>query len=146
MKKLFLSMSIAAFGMLAMANPKEGSEKINTSSASESLKTIYGYVGPVKWRQAKENLLRADFTVDGQLHSAFFEADGRHVATTIETPIDKVPTAVRKAISSHAKGKELIGLVQYTSDTESVFFVEYKQGKKKSIFKISPTGSVSRFN
>ena len=146
MKKFFLSMSIVAASMLAIADPIENSsEKLTTYAANESLKAIYGKVGVVVWRQAKDNLLRADFTLDGEKHSAFFEADGRHVATTVETSLDRLPTAVHKAITAKTKGKEMIGLVQYTSETETAYFVEILDGKRKSIFKISPTGTVSRF-
>jgi hypothetical protein len=147
MKKLFLSMSIVAASMLAMATPpKTTGNNVNTYAANESLKKIYGKVGEVSWRKAGDNMLRADFVIDGEKHSAFFEADGGHVATTVETTLDKLPAPARIAVTAKTKGKEMSALVHYTSETESSYFFEINDGKKKSIFKVTQTGSVSRFN
>ncbi|HSK12820.1 MAG TPA: hypothetical protein VK907_06360, partial [Phnomibacter sp.] len=60
MKKLFLSMTMAAVSLLAFANvPKNNSEKMAkntyTYAANQTLKGMYGSVDNLQWSVAKEN-------------------------------------------------------------------------------------------
>ncbi len=147
MKRLFLSICVAAVSLVAFAKPpkKNNSERLFTYSANESLKVMYGKVDNLSWSRAKNNLTRANFTIDGEKLSAFFDVDGRHVATTTEVAIDQLPVAARKAVKTKSEGNQVVGLVEYSSDNETAYYLELSDGKKNTIYKITGSGLVSKF-
>jgi hypothetical protein len=147
MKKLFLSICLAAVGLLAFAKPpkKNNSDRLFTYAANENLKIMYGKVQDLSWSKAKDDLLRADFTIEEEKHSAFFSADGRHVATTTEVTIEQMPAAARKAVKSKSEGVKVLGLVQYSSETETAYYLEVSDGSKNTIYKVTGSGLATRF-
>lgn len=149
MKKLLLSVSLAAVTLLAVANPPKNKDKeknLYTYAASQSLQQRYGSVEDLKWSKAKENYVRADFTVDGEKFSSFFNQDGAFIATTSERTLEQLPAMVRKTVKTKFDGKEIYNMVQYNSDTEEAFYVEVVDKGKTKVFKVSRTGAISRFS
>ncbi len=147
MKKLIFSFCLAAVGLLAYAEPpkKNNSDRLYIYAANESLKVMYGKVQDLTWSKAKDGLIRADFTIDGEKHSAFFEGEGRHVATTTEVSVEQLPAAVRKTVKAKIKDASMLGLIQYISETETAYYLEVSDGEKKTIYKVSGSGLATKF-
>lgn len=147
MKKLVLTTCVAVVSLLAFAKPpkKDNSKGLYTYAANQSLKTMYGKVDNLTWSQTKNHMLRANFTQEGEALSVFFDENGNYVATTSEISIEQVPSAARKAIKSKSEGNEVLGLVQYSSDTEMAYFLELNEGGKHAIYKVSGRGVISKF-
>jgi hypothetical protein len=150
MKKLFLSMSMAAVSLLALANaPKNNSEKsakkFFTYTASQTLQGMYGKVEKLQWSKAKDDLLRADFSIDGENFTTFFDLEGQFVATTSVKSIDQLPAVVRKSLKQKFEGKEISSLVQYESASETAYFAEIRENNKTRIFRVGTNGAINRF-
>jgi hypothetical protein len=149
MKKLFLSLSLAAVTLLAVANPPKNKDKekmLYTYAANQTLQQRYGSVEDLKWSKAKDNLIRADFIIDGETFSSFFNQQGDFVATTTERTLTQLPAMVRKIVKTKFDGKEITNMVQYHSDTEIAYYVEVIDRGKTKVFKITSAGGISRFS
>jgi hypothetical protein len=146
MKKFFLSASFAALTLIAVANPpKTKSGELYTYPASQTLQLLYGEVENLKWSKSKDDLLRADFFIDGEAFSSFFDQKGNFVATTSNKNMEELPAMVRKGIKGKLEGKEIGSIIHYSSDSENAYFVECQEKGKKKVFKVTSNGSISRF-
>jgi hypothetical protein len=144
MKKLLLSFSLAAFSLLAMATPpKKPTAEIYSYVAKESLKNLYGEVDNLHWVKSKDDMVRANFTIDGEVFSAFFDSDGKHVATTSEKTVAQLPAMIRKTVKERFDEKTIANIVQYESPVENAYFLEVEQEGDKKIYKLNPGGRIS---
>jgi hypothetical protein len=146
MKKLLLSFSLATFSLLAMATPpKKSPTDFYTYVARENLKIMYGEVENLHWVKSKDDMIRANFTIDGDAFSAFFDADGKHVATTIEKTVAELPAIIRKMVKARFDEKSIANIVQYESPVESAYFLEVQEGSGNKIYSVSSAGRISLF-
>jgi hypothetical protein len=147
MKKLFLSMGIVALSAMAFANPpkKSNSDKQYTYAAKQSLYQMYGKVENLTWQQSKEKLVRADYVIDGEKFSSFFELDGSFIATTAAVKLEEIPVKIRKNIQAKLGNGEISNIVHYATETELLYFVQTLEMGKEKVYRVSPNGSISRF-
>lgn len=147
MKKLFLTMSLAAASLLVFANPpKKENKKGNYSyAASQSLMQMYGNVENLRWSDSKDELLRADFQIDGENFATFFQRDGNFVATTHQISFEQLPAIARKPLKAKFQGVEFSKIVHYQSNETASYFVEVVEEGETSIYKVTTEGRISRF-
>jgi hypothetical protein len=147
MKKLFLTLSFAAFGLLVMANPpKKNGKKGNFPYApNQTLVHMYGEVENLRWTKSLDDLVRADFQIDGENFSTFFERDGKFVATTHEISLEQLPAIARKSLKAKMPGKDYTKIVHYQSNESATYFVEVAEQDGTAIYKLSSEGDISRF-
>lgn len=146
MKKLLLSFSLAAFSLLAMATPpKKNTPEVHSYAAKEDLKRLYGEVDNLHWVRSKDNMIRANFTIDGDAFSAFFDVDGNHVATTSAKTVAELPAMIRKIVKARFDEKSIANIVQCESPMENAYFLEVDNEKGKKIYRVSLGGTVSIF-
>jgi hypothetical protein len=147
MKKLFLSMGIVALSAMAFANPpkKGNSDKLYNYAASQSLYQMYGKVESLSWRLSGDKLFRADYVIDGEKFSSFFDLDGTFVATTAVIKLEEIPAKIRKNIQAKLGSKEIRNILHYATETEITYFVETLEYGKDKVYRVSPNGSISRF-
>ena len=142
---------MAAVSLLTLANVPGTANKKNTKNnftyaAQQSLQQLYGTVENLQWSQVKDNMLRADFSVEGEQITSFFEPDGRFVATTCTKKLEQLPALVRKVVKNKFEGHEIISIVSYTNESDEAYFVEIRDGDKRKVFRINSNGGISRFN
>lgn len=146
MKKLLLSFSLATFSLLAIATPpKKPTPEIYSYAAREGLKSMYGEVDNLHWVKSKDDMIRANFTIDGDAFSAFFDSEGKHVATTSEKTVAQLPAMIRKTVKARFDEKSIANIVQYESPVENAYFLEVEQDGGKKIYKVNSVGRISLF-
>jgi len=147
MKKLLLTMSLAVVTLLVFANPPKKNNKKQSFSyaAAQELSKMYGEVENLRWSESKENLIRADFQIDGQNFSTFFDRSGGFVATTHEVSFEQLPAMARKPLKVKFQGVEFSKMVHYQSNDTESFFVEVVEEGVTSIYKVTSEGSISLF-
>jgi hypothetical protein len=147
MKKLFLTMSLAVASLLLFANPpkKENKKGNYPYAANQSLMQMYGEVENLRWSDSKDERLRADFQIDGENFSTFFERDGKFVATTHDISFEQLPAMARKPLKAKFQGVEFSKIVYYQSNETASYFVEVVEEGETSIYKVSSEGHISRF-
>ncbi|MCU0374260.1 MAG: hypothetical protein MUF24_03040 [Chitinophagaceae bacterium] len=151
MKKIFFSSLFAVISLLAIAgnnNPK--AKKNNPSSPAnyqciQGLENLFGKVDNVAWTTTKNDLIRANFSLDGESYSVFFEKDGSYVATTRRITLSNVPAPIRVKIKEKFSPEQLETLVHYTSSKDEAYFVEVTTDSKTTIWRISTEGKVEKF-
>jgi hypothetical protein len=146
MKKLFLSLSMASLSLLALATPPEKNGKQNYPyAANQTLQQLYGKVENLKWTNPKSDLLRADYEIDGEKFTSFFDVEGKFVATTQEISFDQLPAVARKQLKLKFQGKEFNKVMHYQSNESTCYYVEVLDDSATTIYKVSSEGSISRF-
>jgi len=147
MKKLFLTLSMVVVTLLVIARPPKKNNKKQTYSyaAAQELTQMYGEVENLRWSDSKDNLIRADFQIDGQNFSTFFYRDGSFAATTHQVTFDQLPAQARKPLKAKFQGVEFSKIVHYQSNETESYFVEMVEEGVTSIYRVSSEGSISRF-
>ena len=147
MKKILLTMSLAVVTLLVFANPPKKNNKNQTFfyAAAQKLTQMYGEVEKLRWSDSKENLIRADFQIDGQNFSTFFSREGEFIATTHEVTFEQLPAMARKPLKAKFPGVEFSKMVHYQSYETASFFVEVVEEGETTIYKVTDEGSISRF-
>lgn len=140
-------MSLGIASLLVFATPPGKTNKKQTYSylAAQELIQRYGEVENLKWSESKDNLIRADFQIDGQNFSTFFYRDGNFVATTHEVTFDQLPAMARKPLKAKFPGVEFSKMVHYQSNESASYFVEVVQEGETTIYKVTDEGQISRF-
>lgn len=147
MKKLFLSIALASVSLFALANaPKKKDRKSGYPyAASQSLYQMYGNVENLKWSQAKDEMYRADFQIDGENFSTFFDVNGNFVATTHEISLEQLPATARKALKAKFPVKEIGKIVHYQSNESASYYAEILEEGGATIYSVGSGGEISRF-
>lgn len=152
MKKIFFSSFFAVISLLAIAgnnNPANKKQKVEASPANyqciQSLEGLFGKVENLTWTTSKNDLIRANFSLDGESYSVFFERDGKYVATTRRITLSDIPAPIRVKIKEKFSPEQLETLVHYSSSIDEAYFVEITKADKTNIWRISTDGKVEKF-
>jgi len=151
MKKIFFSSLFAVISMLAIAgnnNPEAKKTKAPNPAnyqCIQGLESLFGKLDNVIWTTSKNDLIRANFSLDGEAYSVFFERDGSYVATTRRITISDIPAPIRVKIKEKFSPEQLETLVHYTSSKDEAYFVEVTTDSKTTIWRISTEGKVEKF-
>lgn len=108
----------------------------------------YGDLKDVKWTIGS-TFIKASFVSENQKNEAFFDFDGKEIATSKPFSFDKLPAnALRKITAKYPfppyKLKECIEFID--ADNDKNYFISLElETAEKVILKVSPMGSVNVF-
>ncbi len=146
MKKIILSVALAACSLLTIANPINGKqEKIYSYQAEQFIISMHGKVENIKWSNSKDGLIRADFTIDDESISMFFKKDGEYVACTHVIELIQLPAGLRKAVKENLDSDNIQKLIHYMSDKDEAYFAELKEDGIQVIYRINLNGRVEKY-
>lgn len=147
MKKLVLSLGIMALGFMAIANPPKKTfvPRFNTYLANQSLVSMYGKVDQLEWKLCANDLLRANYVIDGEKFSSFFDQEGNFLATTTFVMLEDMPTNIRKKVKEKFEGHEIKSIVHRSTESEISYFVEVMEQGKTRVYQVKTSGVISRF-
>lgn len=142
MKRIMLA---AAFGLITLASfAKSGTNPITVPySVKESFNQQFGYQKDISWSYAKNDLIRADFSLEGQLYTAFFNKDGDHLATTLAMDKSDLPIRLRIALDQELKGKSIDELFFVEAPSESAYYFSAKENGSKKVYRAYENGQIS---
>ena len=128
----------------------------------QSMQAFYGDFGKIpvsKWeRTAYYN--RATFIKDGQVMTAYYDANSKLVGTASDKTFADLPAAAQKYIDAKYKGYSKTGVVFFDDnewnetdmimygnqfDDADTYFVELKKDNKDIILQVNMTGNVTFF-
>ena len=156
MKKIFLTIATAAlFSVSAFA--ADGGKKVNESAANVSyavqqeFNTDFANASNTIWTVTK-NCVKADFYVDGDKKTAFYNLSGDFLGTTQTIPYTSIPAKTKKIIANDYKGYTANNVIVYqanqtlddTIDANS-YFVDLKSSDHEILVKITESGNVDFF-
>ncbi|MCU0334602.1 MAG: hypothetical protein MUF62_06070 [Chitinophagaceae bacterium] len=129
MKTLLLACTLALASLATYAHPTPAA-KVVSYRASQNLATLFGKVDDLNWVPARNNMLRANFTLDGEMHSVFFDAEGEFLAATRPIKRGELPLRLRLALEQKFRQASITESFELTTDTDHAwYFCTLSQGK-----------------
>lgn len=134
MKTLLLSTAFAFVTLLATASGTK-EKNVATYRTNQSLVAEFGDVDNLKWSAASNNLTRADFTVDDQAITAFFDDAGDYVASTRVMTLNDLPKKLKSTVTKKLSGENITNILYMTAKDESSYFIETQTDGIRKVWK-----------
>lgn len=141
--KLFIALLTAAASLFA--NVSSATDKIEIAPAAiQSFKSTFAEASEVNW-SVTNNLYKADFALNGQYASAFYDAEGSMVATTRNVSSLQLPITLQASLRKDYAEYWISDLFELTNAEGISYFVTLQSGDNKLILKGSALGEWSVF-
>jgi type II secretory pathway component GspD/PulD (secretin) len=137
MKRFFLA---AAFGLAGIATFAAPTSRYITYRAKESFAQQFGAVKNVTWTDARNHMVKAEFELDEQKVTAFFNEYGEYLATSITVNKTQLPFRLRLAMDNELKGAPIDELIQVESANENAYYFKANQ----KVYKAYGTGEIQQ--
>lgn len=141
MKTIFIAAALAITTISVNAKSNSADKQV-TYQINESLNREFGDAQDIKWSAASNNLLRANFTSEGEKVNAFFNEDGEYVASTIELSKDKLPASLMAAIDKKFGNIVITEAVALQGTNDEAYFVKAKVNGVEKLLKGYSNGFV----
>lgn len=144
MKKIILSAALAFSSIFAIASGTK-EKSIASYRTVQNLAKEFGDVENLKWSSASNNMTRADFTVDDQKISAFFDEAGEYVASTKILTVNNLPKKILTSLNKKLEGATITSVIHMTTAEDSSYFIESELNGVKKVWKGYSSGMVGAY-
>jgi hypothetical protein len=132
MKKIILSLAaVITMGYSVFAN---GNDNIATQQARDAFKKDFATASNIRWEQ-KNNFLKATFSLNGQILTAYYFSNGDLQAVVRNITSDQLPinllTSLRKDYSEYW----ITDLFEMSSNGMTTYYVSIENSDKKIVLK-----------
>jgi hypothetical protein len=105
----------------------------------QSFKSTFGHASVVKW-SVVDNLYKAEFNVDGEATTAFFDPqDGSMIACSRYLTIDELPRTLQRSLKKAAESNLVTEVFEVQSDAGIDYFASVKKPEGTVILKAAST-------
>lgn len=138
---------LAAFLLLFLFAGASGTkEKFEASyQTTQNFITEFGMVENVQWSKSFNDMSKADFVLNDEPVSAYFDTDGEFVAYTRELAFNDFPKSVKTAINQKLPGARVLKSFEMSTRIDKTWFVETLLNNQRKLWKIDKMGKVSRY-
>lgn len=144
MKTFFLSTAFAFVSLFATASGTK-EKTIASYRTTQSLAAEFGDVDNLKWSSASNNLTRADFTVEDQQITAFFDDAGEYVASTRVMTLNDLPKKLKSSVNKKLAGQTITNILYMTAKDESSYFIETQTDGVRKVWKGQEFGDLKPY-
>lgn len=141
MKTIMLAGALALATLAAHANPTPAAKVVNYR-ASQNLATLFGNVKELSWQPARNNMLRANFTLDGDAYAVFFDAQGEFLAASRQINRSDLPLRLRLALEQKFKQASITESFELTTDSDHAWYFRTEQEGKSKVWKAYENGRI----
>ena len=135
--KLIIAILTAAASLFT--NVSSAADKIEvTPAVVRSFTTTFAQASDVNWT-VSNNLYKADFALNGQYASVFYEADGSLVATIRNITSLQLPITLQASLRKDYADYWISDLFELTNTEGTSYYVTLQCGDSKLILKASHT-------
>ena len=145
MKRLFFAAVFAITAFTASAFVPAGKVQVSYK-VSQAFEQEFGQQKDVVWTDAANNMLRADFKMDEETITAFFNEEGKYIATTRDMKPESLPLKLRLAVNEKTAGYTLNTVFEMISAEDHSFYIEATNGEYKKVFRGFSDGSISLYS
>ncbi len=143
MKNLILATAFTFTSALGFTTASFASEDVKVTYAVEqSFIREFGMVKNVSWTETKSDMYRANFSLYEENISAFFNHDGKLVATTITKDANELPAKLRYAIERKLKAAAISEVFEMTTDEEHCYYFKATTDGKAKLYKAYSNGAI----
>jgi hypothetical protein len=129
MKKVFFVFALGAASLSLFAF-SPATKKQGTYKARENFQLEFGSVPNVSWQEGKQSMQMANFTIDNQVVTVFFDKEGELVATTVSMTKSQLPLKLRAALDQQLADIAIDEIFSLESPQENCYYISADGGKK----------------
>ena len=132
MKRLFITVTIA-LSFISFSSFANDDENI-APAALESFKTSFKSATEVNW-SISENYFQADFALNGQYVSAFYDAEGKMIAMSRNISSLQLPLTLQASLKNKYEGYWISGLMEMSTDDGTSYYITLENADSRVILK-----------
>ena len=131
--KLLIALVTAAASLFT--NVSSATDKIDiTPAVIQSFKSTFAQASEVNW-SVSDNLYKAEFALNGQYASVFYEADGNLVATMRNISSQQLPITLQASLKKEYADFWISELIEVTNADGISYYVTIQNGDNKLILR-----------
>jgi len=125
MKFLFILLASLTTMISKAENPADV-----TPEVLQSFKSTFGNAKEVGWT-ASNKMYKAQFTLDGQHISAFYNADGQMVALSRNITVSQLPVMLQASLKKESKNSWISELYEYATEEGTTYYATLEDADMK---------------
>jgi hypothetical protein len=138
MKKVILSLAtVLMMGFSVMAN---GNDDAISQEARNAFKKDFSAASNIKWEQ-KSNFLKATFSLNGQVLTAYYYTNGDLQAVVRNITSDQLPINLMTSLRKEYTAFWITDLFEISSDGQTTYYVTIENSDKKIVLKSAEVSS-----
>lgn len=138
MKKMILSLAtVLMMGFSVFAN---GNDDAISQQARNAFKKDFASASNIKWEQ-KTNFLRATFSLNGQVLTAYYYTNGDLQAVVRNITSDQLPINLMTSLRKEYTAFWITDLFEISSDGQTTYYVTIENSDKKIVLKSAEASS-----
>lgn len=142
MKKILSLIIVLSIGTTTLVS---ANDKVSPR-LEKSLSQTFSGATYIKWQQIKgENIHQATFVYNAQRLSAFFNNDGKLIATGRAVTLSGVPLIVSRKLSADYSKFTATDIIEYVKDDETSYLVTMENEKTRLVLNMNIAGEASIF-
>jgi hypothetical protein len=132
MKKMILSLAaVITMGYSVFAN---GNDNIATQQARDAFKKDFATASNIRWEQ-KNNFLKATFSLNGQILTAYYFSNGDLQAVVRNITSDQLPINLLSSLRKDYSEYWITDLFEMSSNGMTTYYVSIENSDKKIVLK-----------
>jgi hypothetical protein len=141
MKKVFVTMAIACFGVTAFAAQGDPQNE----KALRTFQQLFATATAVDWKQVEgADLTQASFAYNGEQIKAFFDSDGQMVAAARYISPKQLPLSINRQLAQQYAGYAVQpNVIEYESDGLTTYYITLAGEKQDMVVKADTDGTLS---
>lgn len=144
MKPLFILLTVVSSFFAKTSLATETTNEV-THAALRSFKKTFTNATEVSWSHVNEDLYRADFALNGQYASAFYDDKGELIATTRNVPSSQLPLLLQAELKTEYQDYWITDLFELTNGEGTQYYVTLENADEKLVLKAQPSKSWKTF-
>jgi hypothetical protein len=132
---VMLSISLSSFA--------KGDDKVSPV-VLESFKTSFKQATEVDWT-VKEDMYKAQFNLEGQYITAFYNCDGKMVAMTRNIATTHLPISLQTSLKAQIEDLWITDLFEISNEEGTSYYVTLENADTKQVLKASANGEWSNY-
>jgi uncharacterized protein YxeA len=133
MKKMILS--LAAVIMMGFSVFANGTDNVVTQEARDAFKKDFATASNIRWEQTNNNFLKATFSLNGQILTAYYFANGDLRAVVRNITSDQLPINLLTSLRRDYTAFWITDLFEISSDGQTTYYVTIENSDKKIVLK-----------
>ena len=133
MKKMILS--LAAVMMMGFSVFANGTGNVVTQEARDAFKKDFSTASNIRWEQTNNDFLKATFSLNGQILTAYYFANGDLRAVVRNITSDQLPINLLTSLRRDYTAFWISDLFEISSDGQTSYYVTIENSDKKIVLK-----------
>jgi hypothetical protein len=141
MKRIILTLAV----MLSLVSISFAADEEKVSAAVlQSFHSSFKQAKEVDWT-VKENLYKAQFNLDGQYITVFYNLEGKMLGMTRNLAVQQLPIGLQTSLRNQVEGTWISELFEVSNEDGTTYYVTLENADTKQVLKSSGSGEWTSF-